>query len=154
MIFIIFMWLIHPWDEWVLFSLIFCQCLVFDIFASICVPPNFLKFSWHSVGYGFGLSIGCQSDHFFIFILHWYVCYIYTPDHVFWFSVIFLVFSSSPYFYDVCDVVAPTQEHIHIHLLVLVRPKILGNSSRVMFIRVGLGICLPMGTHHVMNMGM
>ena len=31
----------------------------FGVLTSFCMPPYFLKFSWHDVGHGIGLSIGC-----------------------------------------------------------------------------------------------
>ena len=65
--FIGFLWLVYPWPQWVLISLIFINIGFLRVFASVCVPPSVMGFSWHFVGRGLRSLIKCHFVHFYYF---------------------------------------------------------------------------------------
>lgn len=116
--------------------------LSFLVFASIFMPPNFLKFSWHESGHGSTLSLGISMlslMYFFFLLIH---VESILPDigqlsDLFYWC--FICFSSLPYYYDHHVLGVLTHEHVSMHFSVLwdLRSQLL--VDWVMFIRVWLG---------------
>ena len=52
----------------------------FGVFTSFCVPPSFLRFSWHELGRELRQSIWMLVKTLLHFGLHWDACSIRHPD--------------------------------------------------------------------------
>ena len=124
----------------------------FGIFTSFCVLPYFLEFSWHNVVCGPWWSVWIIVRPILHLLLHWDACCIRPLDSVFGWGTCCFVFSSSPLSWSSWWWCA-THEYVRVHCQMTWESRSSVVLPGVMIIGVGLGICMPTGTHHWMSMG-